>query len=181
MPTKTKIILTTVAVAVVVVAFILSTQLSGPTSATSNAPQSASSGGLASSASKVDLAVEQAAPEQPDGYLITLRVDDGWHVNANPASMNFLIPTTVTTALDGQPVEIPTIYPQGEDIGIELEGDTIEVYSDGATIRLQPNDPARQQMKGASQLDIQVRVQSCDDTGTCLAPANLVRTVSLSQ
>jgi hypothetical protein len=42
--------------------------------------------------------VHVTARRAGDAFLITLRVDPGYHINANPASDDYLIPTTVAFA-----------------------------------------------------------------------------------
>ena len=131
--------------------------------------------GLAQSADKVDLALTgsgEAAPQE-GGIIVTLDIDPGWHVNANPASMEFLIPTVARVVADKQPLEISTEYPPGRVSDITLGETAIEVYDDGAAIRLVPGDEELALLKDASQVELKVQVQACNDEGVCLAPSDL--------
>lgn len=100
------------------------------------------------------------------GGVVRLHIDDGWHVNANPASLEGLIPTTVIVEESGTQREIQADYPLGHSIGIFLEDADILVYDDGASITLQEALP-----ESAGQLH--VHVQSCSDAGLCLPPATI--------
>jgi hypothetical protein len=48
----------------------------------------------------------------PPGLAVHLSVDEGWHVNANPASFPFLVATTVEV-IDGSHAAAIR-YPEGE-------------------------------------------------------------------
>lgn len=132
--------------------------------------------GLAQSSDKVSLTVadakESGAPASNE-IVLTLNIDSGWHVNTNPASMEFLIPTATSATANGISLDIPTQYPPGRVSDITLGDTAIEVYDDGASIRLLPDEEDAAMVKKAGQLDVQVRVQACSDSGVCLAPSDL--------
>ena len=100
------------------------------------------------------------------GAVVRLHIDDGWHVNANPVSLEGLIPTAVVVEEGGTQREIQADYPLGHSIGIVLEGADILVYDDGAAIKLQEALPQ-------SEGRLHVHVQSCNDSGLCLPPATI--------
>ncbi len=50
---------------------------------------------------------------------ITLNIEDGWHLNSNPASLNFLIPTVADIQTE-QPSELEITYPEGEKLKTAL-------------------------------------------------------------
>jgi hypothetical protein len=136
--------------------------------------------GLAQSADKVSLTVaddSESSALASDEIIVTLNIDPGWHVNANPASMEFLIPTAASTTANGQPLDIPTQYPPGRVSDITLGDTAIEVYDDGASIRLIPDEEDAARLKEAGPLDLKVRVQACNDSGVCLAPSDLSLTL----
>ena len=184
MTTRTKVLLTGVAVFLIAIAaFTLIGTNSG------NAPGSAQSEransdpqspvartGLADSSDKVRLNLAEGGKAligETGEIVLTLDIEPGWHVNANPASMEFLIPTVAKSSAGGQSLDIPTEYPRGRVSDIVLGDTALEVYDDGASIRLLPDEKQTTALKEAGRLDMTVRVQACSDEGVCLAPADL--------
>ena len=109
MTTRTKVLLTGVAVFLIAIAaFMLIGTNSG------NAPGSAQSEransdpqapvartGLADSSDKVRLNLAEGGKAligETGEIVLTLDIEPGWHVNANPASMEFLIPTVAKSS-----------------------------------------------------------------------------------
>ena len=132
--------------------------------------------GLAESADKVSLTVAglaQSNPLESEEIVLTLDIAPGWHVNANPASMEFLIPTVASGAANGSAVDLLAQYPAGRVSDITLGDTAIEVYDDGVQIRLLPKEEDLALVKEAGELDLSVRVQACSDEGVCLAPSDL--------
>ena len=86
-------------------------------------------------------------------------IDGGWHVNANPASQEFLIPTAVEAAGDGELRGVA--YPTGERLRFAFAGDELAVYGGAVEIRgeVRPGDDTR----------LLVTYQACDDE-RCLPP-----------
>lgn len=136
--------------------------------------------GLAQSSDKVSLTIADARGAgalASDEIVVTLNIDAGWHVNANPASMEFLIPTAASATANGQSLDIPAQYPPGRVSDITLGDTAIEVYDDGASIRFLPDEEDAAKLKEAGELDLKVRVQACNDSGVCLAPSDLSLTL----
>ena len=132
--------------------------------------------GLADSSDKVRLNLAEGGKAligETGEIVLTLDIEPGWHVNANPASMEFLIPTVAKSSAGGQSLDIPTEYPRGRVSDIVLGDTALEVYDDGASIRLLPDEKQTTALKEAGKLDMTVRVQACSDEGVCLAPADL--------
>jgi uncharacterized protein YyaL (SSP411 family) len=98
--------------------------------------------------------------------LTTLATETGWHVNANPASMNFLIPTEITVSADSAPVSLDITYPPGRESDTGL-GQPIRIYRGSITISAKLGSlspiPSR----------VTVRAQACNDAGRCLPPADI--------
>ncbi|ROU00454.1 hypothetical protein EB809_08120 [Marinobacter sp. R17] len=124
--------------------------------------------GMMQSSDKVS--VDATLDSSGKRIVLTLQIEDGWHVNATPASLDFLIPTTVQVRQDGKPAEMSIHYPPGRATDIVLAGKAIEVYDDGTQITVLP-DPSNAQDVSVGQLDLVVTVQSCSDAGVCLAPS----------
>ena len=132
--------------------------------------------GLANSADKVRLTLakgDAALAGKPGEFVLTLNIEPGWHVNANPASMEFLIPTVVNSSVNGQALEIPTQYPRGRVSDIVLGDTALEVYDDGASIRLRPDGKQIAVLEKVGRLEMIVRAQACSDEGVCLAPTDM--------
>lgn len=183
MTTRPKVLLTGVAVFLIAITAVFlfinsgnGPDLSQPEQASSDAQVPAARTGLSSSSDKVRLKRvdgNKVLAKSTGEILLTLGIEPGWHVNANPASMEFLIPTVVKSSAGGEPLDIPTEYPRGRVSDIVLSGTALEVYDDGASIRLMPDEKQTAALKEAGKLDITVRVQACSDEGVCLAPADL--------
>jgi len=103
---------------------------------------------------------------EEDEFAVTLRIDDGFHINANPASLPYLIPTSL--AFEGiTPLRIA--YPVASRFKPNFTNEPLDVYEGTIVITaFLPKDALRQVPAfGAS-----VTVQACTDT-ICLAPAEL--------
>ena len=184
MTTRTKVLLTGVAVFLIAIAaFMLIGTNSGKAPGSAQSEQASSDPqapvartGLADSSDKVRLNLAEGGKAligETGEIVLTLDIEPGWHVNANPASMEFLIPTVAKSSAGGQSLDIPTEYPRGRVSDIVLGDTALEVYDDGASIRLLPDEKQTAALKEAGKLDMTVRVQACSDEGVCLAPADL--------
>lgn len=100
-----------------------------------------------------------------DTLVAQLQVDDGWHINANPASFDFLIPTQLSLQSRGKPVPTTVEYPQGRTIDLGLAR-PITVYSGQVRIKATLPDGAP-----ATPLKAALRIQACSDDGRCLRPS----------
>ncbi|WP_148863310.1 protein-disulfide reductase DsbD domain-containing protein [Marinobacter fonticola] len=191
MMTRPKVLLAGVAVFLIAIAaFMLIDTNTGNTPSTaqneragSEAPVSTARTGLANSSDKVRLNIiggDDALAGDTGEIVLKLDIEPGWHVNANPASMEFLIPTVASSSVNGQSLEIPTQYPRGRVSDITLGDSALEVYDDDASIRLLPDEEQTAMLKEAGKLDMTVRVQACSDEGVCLAPADLPVALNLS-
>ncbi len=99
-----------------------------------------------------------------DQWIIQIVVRDGWHLNANPAGLDFLVPTAVAASRDGRPLAIQPDYPQGNAITLGASGHVIPVYSGTFPIMTALQDP------DAAGLEFALRAQACNDRGQCLQP-----------
>lgn len=98
--------------------------------------------------------------------VIALHIGRGWHVNANPASLDNLIPSAVIVEHDDKERLVQADYPAGIRSGIRVGTTDILVYEDGTRI------PVHRLNVGAGERLV-VRVQACNDQGICLAPATI--------
>jgi len=99
-----------------------------------------------------------------DGSLvISVTVAPGWHINANPASMPFLIATAVE--VEGSDQALAIQYPEGEPFSPSFSPETSSTYQGVIEIPLKLDASSNDAATG-----IAVRYQACDET-RCLPPA----------
>jgi hypothetical protein len=132
--------------------------------------------GMPDSASKVRIKAGFAGPAN-SGHPHTVRVHldtaDGWHVNAHPASLNFLIATTIQARAGGKRIPVTVDYPAGHDAGIKLGGKAIKVYGGDTVIPVRLSSDAASAARAAGQLQLSARVQACSNKGVCLPPSRI--------
>ncbi len=89
---------------------------------------------------------------------IILKINDGWHVNANPASMDFLIPTEIVTSDTSKLTEVT--YPIGHEVETPLG--LMRVYSNETAIPFK--------IEGRFPESVSLTAQACDGK-TCYPPS----------
>jgi uncharacterized protein YyaL (SSP411 family) len=101
-----------------------------------------------------------------DEIVTILKVDEGWHVNANPASFDYLIPTSVS--FEGLSA-IRFVYPPVVRIKPKFAPDGLDVY-EGETkvVALFPKGV----LKDAASIRGTLTVQACSNE-VCLPPAKI--------
>ncbi len=101
-----------------------------------------------------------------------LEVQEGWHINANPVTLDFLIPTSVDLREDSGKTRVEAVkYPPAKAAKTPL-GD-INIYEGNVAIPVEAELPA-----DAANVRVLVRAQACQDT-TCLAPSDWAMTIKL--
>jgi hypothetical protein len=105
--------------------------------------------------------------DKEDELAVTLRIDDGFHINANPASLPYLIPTSL--ALVGiTPLRIA--YPVASRFKPNFANEPLDVYEGTIVITaFLPKDALGQ----LPALGGSVTVQACTEA-ICLPPAELL-------
>ena len=99
-------------------------------------------------------------PSDASGWLdarVLVEIRNGWHVNANPASLEYLIPTAVSGSIR------ELVYPAPEMLEVEFAEIPLAVYSDGVEI-LGELEPGTRSVK--------MLYQACDDR-RCLPPTEV--------
>lgn len=144
--------------------------------------QSESKNGLhiPNSAEKVRMTAWMASTSvarQAPAIMVRLAINQGWHVNANPASLRFLIPTTVKARINHQDVKLKLSYPPGRDSHIKLDGKSIFVYDNNTILNAGVPASTLATARSVGSVRLVVTVQSCSDKGICLAPAQLRSTI----
>jgi len=131
---------------------------------------------------KASATVEPASVAPGDEFTVTvtLVVDDGWHINANPASADFLI----ATAVDVRPAELPAAgtpgpievvrvtYPAPRKVKAEgLGADEIAVYGGAAPVKVTVRLGKDAKPGATIPLRVLATFQACADDGVCLRPS----------
>lgn len=140
------------------------------------------SGGLPTSAKRVRIHARFMSKEDANGsreIAVRLLIAPGWHVNANPATFDFLIPTRVRALVAGKPARIAVRYPPGRASNVRLESKTLQVYDDGTVIGVRVPAITLTRARKQGGLELAVTVQSCSDKGICLPPARLTTLLPL--
>jgi uncharacterized protein len=131
----------------------------------------ASGGDSVFSAGKVDMRAWRNQGE----VTVELAIDPGWHLNANPASLEFLIPTTLAFYAGDRKLALTPTYPTAEQIPAEGLGEgSLAVYS--GTVQITSELP--QGSSPDATMEAVARVQACNDEGRCLAPDDVVAKVA---
>ncbi len=103
---------------------------------------------------------------------LTLKIDDGWHLYANPVPEDFPgIPVAVTVDGKTKPKDVKVEYPTGTLVKDPLAGDH-RVYEKEAKIKV----TVKREAGDAGPLDFSIKVQSCSKQ-TCLVPGVIKLTV----
>ena len=111
--------------------------------------------------------------------IVRLRILDGYHINANPASFPYLIPTQLDlTPASG--IEVGSItYPTGLTKKFSFSPDQpIAVYEGETDLRVRLT-AAKTAQSGQHNLSAKLRVQACDDQ-VCYAPGTMDLTLPVT-
>ncbi len=104
--------------------------------------------------------------------MLQLNIAEGWHMNANPAGQDNLIPTTITVNTD-TPFEILDVaYPKGRSTRFEFSNEPLNVYEEGLTIPLQLKQKPNMKPDRDVSITLQLTYQLCSET-ECLLPQTL--------
>ena len=104
--------------------------------------------------------------------VLQLNIAAGWHINANPAGQDNLIPTTVTVDAD-TPFEILHVaYPKGRSTRFDFSDDSLNVYENNLTIPLQLKQKPNMKPDKSAPITLQLTYQLCNET-ECLLPQTL--------
>jgi hypothetical protein len=102
---------------------------------------------------------------------IVLSVAENWHINANPASPDFLIPTTVTMKSTLGTSLKDVRYPEGGDLKLKDTTGVYRVYDGRITVFGDLVIPADAGGK-TENFELQIRYQACNDE-QCEQPKSL--------
>ena len=100
-----------------------------------------------------------------------VRIKQDWHINANPASPDFLIPTTLKITSD-LPIKVEKVtYPKGEPLEFPGIDEPLKVYTGRVIVRAKVTLSEKVAKKKGTLL-LEIGYQACDDQ-RCLAPSKL--------
>lgn len=108
------------------------------------------------------------APGKTVDAVVRFTVDEGLHIQANPASKRNLIPTTVTLVEDGGILPGEPVYPNGKPFRLEGSDEDIATYDGKVEIRV-PITAASSAKPGKVNLDGKIRYQACN-AKSCFFP-----------
>jgi uncharacterized protein YyaL (SSP411 family) len=122
-----------------------------------------------STTARVRATASIATTDDHDEIVTTIQVDEGWHVNANPASFDYLVPTSVS--FEGLSATRVT-YPSPVRIKPKFAPDGLDVYEGVTTIvALCPKGA----LKNPPGIRGTLSVQACSNE-VCLPPATIEMT-----
>jgi hypothetical protein len=101
-----------------------------------------------------------------DALVVTVEIDPGFHVNANPPSLPYLIPTTLHVTSQ---TPLRVVYPSPVSFKPKFAEQTIDVYE--GSIRIVAEFP-RGVLTSDTHIFGALTVQACTDE-ICLPPADL--------
>jgi uncharacterized protein len=111
--------------------------------------------------------------------FVTLRIAEGWHVNANPASEEFLVPTTISGAPGAGYEVVHVDYPYGRPLEALASEEPLSVYDGAVTFRVRLRAPLTDGLQAATARLV-LAYQVCDNS-KCLAPETLEFAVAMPQ
>ena len=101
-----------------------------------------------------------------------LKIAAGWHVNANPAGQDNLIPTTITVDTDASFEIISVAYPKGRSTRFEFSSESLNVYEESFTVPLLLKQKPNMKHDESVPITLQLTYQPCNET-ECLLPQTL--------
>ncbi|HEX8632784.1 MAG TPA: protein-disulfide reductase DsbD domain-containing protein [Pyrinomonadaceae bacterium] len=151
-------------------------QLNANASAPSNAnaaPKSPLAGIVRASAENVELRAGETAEA-----TVLLAITSGYHVNANPATERFLIPTSLEVKPEAGITAERIVYPKPLTKRFAFAEVPLAVYEGDARITMTIRAP-RDAAPGAHALAARLRVQPCDDE-KCYPPATVETSIPVT-
>ncbi len=117
---------------------------------------------------KAYLNVDKLPPGGTCEIVVFLDIQEGWHINANPAQPKNLIPTKFSIASATGITLDKVTYPQGKKFQIEGFDEPAVVYEKQAILRGKLSIPANPNV-AFDPLEIRIKYQPCNNQ-QCLAP-----------
>lgn len=110
---------------------------------------------------------------------VVVQIANGFHMNSNKPSEDYLIPTTITPNPPQSIHVLDTTYPPGKPKKFSFSPNKpLSVYSDSVTLRLKLSADASAPL-GPMTIPVTLRYQACNDS-TCLPPVKLPVTLNIN-
>jgi suppressor for copper-sensitivity B len=116
-------------------------------------------------------------PGESFRLLARFEIADGWHVNANPASYDYLIPTRVEAELPTGWPPAETTYPPGRSKTFAFADTPLSVYEGTIVVQIRSAVPAGT-LDGTISIPVTATYQACDQQ-RCLPPITKALTAAL--
>ena len=123
-------------------------------------------------AAKVTIVAGASATAQ-----LELAIEPTWHINANPPSPDYMIPTVVSLKAAAGVSAARIHYPAAQQLKVEFDPAPLSVYTQAVTIPL-PLVAAATAENGSHTLRGTLRYQACNDQ-VCTAPTSIPFTVEV--
>jgi thiol:disulfide interchange protein DsbD len=117
------------------------------------------------------LSVDKLTPNARFRLAVVIDVAEHWHINANPANAEGLIPTTLTLQPPASVVIDRIVYPKGVTTKVTWNDDPVALYT-GQTIIFAEGHMGADAPTGPLKIDGSLRYQGCNDN-VCVAPKNI--------
>ena len=132
-------------------------------------------GGPSSSAGKVQteskVSVDKAAAGSTFKAAVILKIAEGWHINSNTPTYDYLIATSLDPKQREGFIVTDVRYPKGEKLKFGFAEDSLSVYEGSPVIFFTVKLSAKVKA-GPDTLLASLQVQSCNNQ-VCLAPATI--------
>lgn len=132
-------------------------------------------GGPSSSAGKMrvesKLSVDKAAAGSMFKAAIILKIAEGWHINSNTPTYDYLIATSLEPEQREGFIVVDLRYPKGKNLKFGFAEDSLSVYEGSPAIFYTVKLSDRIAV-GKDTLRAKLQVQACNDQ-VCLAPASI--------
>ena len=99
----------------------------------------------------------------PFDVEVRLEIGEGWHINANPPSLELLIPTTVSVRPDASVEILSVTYPKGKPFHTAFSETPISVYEGNITVELKLKLKPGETIEKAFPMNVDVCYQACDE------------------
>jgi len=117
-------------------------------------------------------------PNETAEALVEVTVQSGYHINANPATFNYLIATDLQLPTTSEVSVNFIVYPTALTKSFPFAEKPLAVYEGTTNIKVQLK-AAKTAKPGTQNLLGKLRVQACDDQ-VCYAPGTLELSIPLS-
>ena len=117
------------------------------------------------------LSVDKLVPDMTFRVAVVIDVAEHWHINANPANAEGLIPTTLTLPSAASVVIDRIVYPKGATTKVSWSDGPVSLYT-GHTIIFAEGHVNAASQPGPVKLEGSLRYQACNDQ-VCIAPKTI--------